>query len=345
MEPGSNSSKSEVAYERLPMMRVYKDGRVERLFGIDVVPPSTDPETGVSSKDVTIAVTATAAAAGATATSEPTSHVISARLFLPKLAGSRKLPLLIYFHGGAFCVCSPFTAAYHGYLNAIVAEAQVVAVSVNYRKAPEHPIPAAYEDSWAAIQWAASHCDGGGPEAWLNEHADFGRVFLSGESAGANIVHNMAMAAGNPELGLNIRLLGVGLVHPFFWGSDPIGVEALHPDRRAEVDWLWPLICPSRPDEDEPWVNPMADGAPSLAGLGCGRVLVCVAEKDVLRDRGRLYHEVLGRCGWMGVAEIMETEGEGHGFHLNDLGAEKAKDLIRRLAAFLNRDMPPLMSS
>lgn len=182
MEPDGNSSKSEVAYERLPMMRVYKDGRVERLFGIDVVPPSTDPVTGVSSKDVTIAV-----AAAAAATSEPSSHVISARLFLPKLAGSRKLPLLIYFHGGAFCVCSPFTAAYHGYLNAIVAEAQVVAVSVNYRKAPEHPIPAAYEDSWAAILWAASHCNGGGPEAWLNEHADFGRVFLSGESAGENM--------------------------------------------------------------------------------------------------------------------------------------------------------------
>ncbi|XP_010064185.2 probable carboxylesterase 2 [Eucalyptus grandis] len=293
MEPDHKSSKSEVAFEWPSIIRVHKDGRVERLFGTDVVPPSTDPETGVSSKDITIPVTA----AASTTTSEPSSHVISARLYLPKLTESRKLPVLIYFHGGAFCVCSPFNAAYHSYLNAVVAKAKVVLVSVNYRKAPEHPIPAAYEDSWAAIQWAASHCDGDGPEAWLNEHADFGRVFLSGESAGANIAHNMAMAAGKPERGLNIRLLGVALVHPFFWGSNPIGSEALPPNTRAYVDWLWPFVCPSKPDNDEPWVNPMTDGAPSLAGLGCRMVLMCVAEKDILRDRGRLYHEVLGRSG------------------------------------------------
>ncbi|KAF8023127.1 hypothetical protein BT93_F0584 [Corymbia citriodora subsp. variegata] len=335
MEPDGNSSESEVAFEWPSVIRVYKDGRVERLFETDVVPPSTDPETGVSSKDVTIAV-----AAAAAATSEPPSHVVSTRLFLPKLTGSRKLPLLIYFHGGGFFVSSPFSAVYHGYLSAVVAKANVVAVSVNYRKAPEHPIPAAYEDSWAAIQWAASHRDGDGPEAWLNEHADFGRVFLSGESAGANIAHNMAMAAGNPERGLNIRLLGVALVHPYFWGSSPIGEEALHPDRRADLEWIWPFVCPSTPDSNEPWINPMADGAPSLAGLGCGRVLVCLAEKDLLRDRGRLYHEVLGRSGWTGAAEIMETEREGHAFHLYDLGGQKAKDLIRRLAAFLDRDMP-----
>lgn len=153
----------------------------------------------------------------------------------------------------------------------------------------------------------------------------------------------MAMAAGNPDLGLNVRLLGVSLVHPFFWGSNPIGSEALHPDGRAAVDWVWPFVCPSRPDNDDPWVNPMVDGAPSLVGLKCGRVLVCVAGKDILRDRGRLYYEVLGRSGWPGVVEIMETEGEGHGFHLFDMGSEKAKDLIRRLAAFLNRDLPPLI--
>ncbi|KAK3423191.1 hypothetical protein EUGRSUZ_F00244 [Eucalyptus grandis] len=339
MEPHSNSSKSEVAFEWPSIIRVYKDGRVERFFETDVVPPSTDPETGVSCKDVTIPV-----AAAAAAPSKPSSHVVSARLFLPKLADSRKLPLLIYFHGGGFFVSSPFSAVYHNYLKAVVAEANVVAVSVNYGKAPEHPIPAAYEDSWAAIQWAASHRDGDGPEAWLNEHADFGRVFLSGESAGANIAHNMAMVAGKPERGLNIRLLGVALVHPYFWGSSPIGPEALHPDKRAELDWIWPFVCPSTPDSDEPWINPMADGAPRLAGLGCRRVLVCVAEKDLLRDRGRLYREVLGGSGWAGVAEMMETEGEGHAFHLYDLGGEKAKDLIRRLATFFNGDMSPLMS-
>ena len=72
--------------------------------------------------------------------------------------------------------------------------------------APEHPISTAYEDSWAALRWVASHRENGGLEAWLNDHADFKRVFLGGESASANIVHNLAMVAGN----MSLDILGSG---------------------------------------------------------------------------------------------------------------------------------------
>lgn len=319
----SNKPEVEVVRE-LPYFRIFKDGSIERLLGTEIAPAGSDPETGVSSKDVTIF---------------PEIH-LSARLFLPKLTTPKqKLPLLVYFHGSGFCVSSAFDPTNHRYLNSLVSQANVVAVSVDYRKAPEHPIPAAYEDGWAALQWVASHCNGKGQEAWLNDHADFGRIFLAGESAGANIVHNMAIAAGGADAG--VRLLGVALVHPFFWGSTPIGSEAADPETRASVEWLWPFVCPSMPDNDDPRVNPVAEGAPSLAGLACGRALVCVAENDVLRDRGLVYYRSLAGSGWMGVAEMFETEGEGHGFHLYDLRAQKARDLIQRLAAFFNRDMPP----
>jgi acetyl esterase/lipase len=50
--------------------------------------------------------------------------------------------------------------------------------------------------------------------------------------------------------------------------------------------------------------------------LGCSKVLVAVAEKDLLRDRGLLYCEALKKCGWGGAVETMEAEGEGHVFHL-----------------------------
>lgn len=65
-----------------------------------------------------------------------------------------------------------------------------------------------------------------------------------------------------------------------------------------------------------------------------------MAEKDVLRDKGWVYYEALGQSGWMGAVEIMETEGEDHGFHLYDLGCDtdKAKDLITRLTAFFLED-------
>jgi acetyl esterase/lipase len=161
------SSKQEVVFE-LPMtLRVHKDGHVERSIPTDFIPPSTDPITGVSSKDIVVV---------------PESN-ITARLFLPKITDpNEKLAVLVYFHGGAFFARTPFTSPIHNFVTDLVSEANVVVVSVDYRKALEHPIPAAYEDSRAALKWVASHSNRDGPEPWLNNHADFQRVFVGGDS-------------------------------------------------------------------------------------------------------------------------------------------------------------------
>ncbi|KAL0360807.1 UNVERIFIED_CONTAM: 2-hydroxyisoflavanone dehydratase [Sesamum radiatum] len=315
---------NELDYDFAPFLRVYKNGRVERLMGTESLPAGVDPQTGVTSKDVRDIVPGTE---------------VYVRIYHPKLnSNTQKLPLLIYIHGGAFCLFSPESALFHNYLNALVAEAQVVAVSVHYRRAPEHPLPTAYEDSWAAVQWVASHRNGDGPEALLNQHADFRRVFLAGDSAGANIVHNLAMRAGNADAGLNLEILGIALKDPYFWGSDPVASDSLDPVMKAFGQKLWPLVSPSCPDFDDPKINPVAEGGPSLVGLGCRRVLVTVSGKDCLRDRGRLYFEGLSRSGWPGEVEIHETEGEGHCFHLHDVKYEKAKERMKRLVDFFNRD-------
>ncbi|KAH6758974.1 hypothetical protein C2S51_019209 [Perilla frutescens var. frutescens] len=321
------ANENELEFEFLPYIRVYKNGNIVRLKGEDTIPAGNDPHTGVSSKDVTNII--------------PEVEVY-VRIYVPKIStNNQKFPLLVYYHGGAFLVQTPSSPTYHNYLNALVAKSQVTAVSVHYRRAPEHHLPAAYEDSWAALHWVASHCNGDGPEAMLNHHADFRRVFLGGDSAGGNIVHNLAMAAGNPDGGLNVGILGIALVDPFFWGSDPIETEELDSGKKAYVDRLWGAVCPSCP-LDDPWINPVAEGGPSLVGLGCWRVLVTVAEKDLLKDRGWLYFQVLSRSGWLGALEIDETEGEEHCFHLDNLESEKAKERMRKMADFFNRDLPPM---
>ncbi|CAK9153806.1 unnamed protein product [Ilex paraguariensis] len=313
------SSTTEIVHDFSPLMRVYKDGRVERLTGNDVVPASVDPITGVQSKDIKIA-----------------SEIgIGARLYLTKTADPHhKLPLLVYFHGGGFIIESAFSPLYHNYLNSLAAEANIVVVSVNYRLAPEHHLPAAYDDSWVAVKWVASHSGGDGQEPWLKDHVDFQRVFFSGDSAGGNIAHNMGMRVGSEKLD-GISLVGLVLAHAFFWGEKPIGNETNSP-KKSYVENLWRFVNPSTVGSDDPLFNPAAN--PKLSSLGCNRVLVCVAEKDLLKDRGWYYKEVLVKSGWKGKVEVMEAKGEEHVFHLFNPTCENAVAKLKKLASFFNQD-------
>ncbi|XVE66868.1 hypothetical protein DITRI_Ditri08aG0114700 [Diplodiscus trichospermus] len=272
-----SSRESEIAHEFLPFFRAYKDGRVERFFGSDRVPATIDSQDGVSSKDVTIV---------------PETGV-SARIFIPRSAQpSQKLPLVVYFQGGGFFMGSPFCSEYHNYVTCLVSKANVIAVSVDYRLAPEHLVPIAYEDSWAALKWVASHSSGDGPEAWLTDYADFQRAFLVGNSAGGNIVHDMAVQAVTEDLnGLKF---------------------------------------------DDPRINPAVDSR--LSRLGCRRVLIFLAEKDNLRERGMFYCETLESSGWDGELMIVETEGEDHAFQLFNPNSEKALALMDKLSTFINKD-------
>nr|XP_009418893.2 PREDICTED: 2-hydroxyisoflavanone dehydratase-like [Musa acuminata subsp. malaccensis] len=315
------AASNEIALELAPIIRVYKDGRIERLNADVHLPPSVDTATGVASKDVPIA-------AG-----------VTARLYLPAVAAPSKLPVFVYYHGGCFCIGSAFSSIYHDFLNTIVSTASVIAVSVDYRLAPEHLIPAAYEDAWCALQWVASHAEGG-PEPWLaKDRTDFTRLFLAGDSAGANIAHNVAMRVAAEGLGVGgARVESAVLLHPYFWGTARLPSEVGRVDHPFipphTVDSMWQLITGGA-DNDDPRLNPLAEGAPSLAGLGCRRVMVAVAEKDTLRDRGRAYFEALRKSGWGGEAQLWETQGEDHVFFLFKPGCNEVSLLVKRLVSFL----------
>ncbi|KAF5448678.1 hypothetical protein F2P56_029187 [Juglans regia] len=296
----------EVAHDFPPFFRLYKDGTIDRFFGTEIVPPTTDPLTGVQSKDITIS---------------PQTG-LSARLFLPKTTSfSPKLPLLIYIHGGAFCVESPFSPNYHNHVSSVSAEANVVAVSIHYRRAPEHPLPIAYDDTWAAVQWMASHSKGKGPETWLNDHVDFERVFLAGDSAGANLAHSTARRAAVDGLG-EVKIVGMVLIHPYFGN-----------DQRSK---MLEIIFPTMSGSDDPRMYPNKDS--KLSRLGCSRVLVLVAENDGLKERGWTYYEALRKSGWSGAVDIMETKGEDHVFHLFNPNSENASSLLKQMASFFNQN-------
>jgi acetyl esterase/lipase len=315
---------TEVSVEFFPIIRQYKSGRVERFTNPDTIPAGTDPATGVVSKDVAV---------------DPATG-LWARLFLPPGShqGKEKLPVLVYYHGGAYVIGSaadPFT---HHYLNALVAEAGVLAVALEYRLAPEHPLPAAYEDSWTGLKWVASHATGAGPEPWLVEHGDFSRVFLAGGSAGGTIAHNVAARAGEQGLvGLSIK--GLLVVHPYFSGAADIGKEGTTGKAaKARADSFWRFLCPGTTGLDDPLSNPFSEAAGgSAARVTADRVLVCVAEKDELRDRGVWYYESLKACGYRGEVELLESKGEDHVFYCIKPRCDKAREMQERVLSFLRK--------
>ncbi|KAG6408908.1 hypothetical protein SASPL_131934 [Salvia splendens] len=308
-----------LSYEIQPFIRVYKNGTVERLSGTDTVPPSLNPKSKVLSKDTII---------------QPSLN-ISARLYLPRSARIRKLPLLVYIHGGAFCTSSPFSATYHNYLTSVVAKAKVAAVSVNYRLAPEHPLPAAYQDSWLLLKWIFSHSkeDYGGREVWLRNNVDFNRVYVSGDSAGGNIAHNVVVRAGLEETG-RVRIRGLFLNCPHFWGKERIGNESRDPKMVAVEESIWIHAYPNSTGFDDPQLNPEYD--PNLSKLGCKKVVVYVAENDILRDRGLQYKKALEKSKWEGEVKSVDVKGANHVFNLNFPESKESKEMLKHFALFLN---------
>lgn len=302
-----DSQEDEIEFEFLPVFRVFKNGRVHRLLLTDRIPPSTDQLTGVQSKDFLI---------------DPKTGV-SVRLYLPKLSDStKKLPLLIYIHGGAFSVGSPASPMFHNHLISLTAQANAVAVSVDYRLAPENNLPAAYEDAWTAVEWAASHSSLSGPEIWLNQHADFNRVFVVGESAGANISYNVMDRASENEDGVKVKgmkIIGLGLVHPYFMIDKP--------------DKLIEYIFPTSAGLEDPRLNPKAN--PRVGKFGCSRVLICAAEIDPLKYWAVGVHAAFKESGFEGSVEMMETKGEDHGFHLFNPHTQNAQMLLTKIASFI----------
>lgn len=140
------ASYKEVAIDLYPTIRVFTDGTLERMYDSPFVTPSPeDPTTGISSKDILI------------------TPDLTARIYLPAQVLTqtltptlKKLLILLYFHGSGFCVSLAFSSFNHRFMNSLASKSNAIASVVKYRLAPEQPLPAAYEDCWATLQWVNS---------------------------------------------------------------------------------------------------------------------------------------------------------------------------------------------
>ncbi|KAE8774530.1 hypothetical protein D1007_53054 [Hordeum vulgare] len=269
------------------------------------------------------------------------AHGLSVRAYRPasSVAGGSKLPVLVYFHGGGYCLGSIAQPNFHSLCLRAAAEIPAVVLSVQYRLAPEHRLPAAIDDGASFLSWLRGQAGlGAGADPWLVESADFAQIFLSGHSAGANLAHHVTVRVASGQIAVTpVRVVGYILLSAFFAGAERTATEADPPEgvslTTAMADQLWRMSLPVGASMDHPLANPFGPESPSLAPVELPPALVVAPLSDVLRDR------VLGygaRLKDMGKAvEVVQFEGEQHGFPIRQPFSETASELLRVIRRFV----------
>ncbi len=220
------------------------------------------------------------------------------RIYTP--LGRGPFPLLAFFHGSGFVLCSLDT--HDGMCRNLCAGAGCVVVSVDYRLAPEHKFPAGADDCLFATRWIADHA------AELN--GDAGRLAVAGDSAGGNLAAVTALRVrdeGGPALCGQLLIYPVTDYHTPGTPSYADNAEG-YGLTRDTMRWFWGHYLASEADAVHPHASPLR--AQDFSRLP--PALVVTAEFDPLRDEGEAYAAKLRAAGV--EATTSRWDGMNHGF-------------------------------
>jgi acetyl esterase len=230
---------------------------------------------------------------------------IPVRIYTPAGDGPSPRGVLVYFHGGGWVIGTLDTV--DGPCRTLANAADVVVVSVDYRLAPEHRHPAAFEDCYAVTEWVAAHAAEIG--------ADPARLVVGGDSAGGQLAAAVTLTArdrGGPAIAFQL------LIYPV---TDFAFDTPSHTDnaegyllQRATMQWFWAHnLGATDPGKDQTAFPARADSY-----VGLPPAFVATAEYDPLRDEGEAYAVALRDAGVTVTAS--RYDGMIHGF-LWTLGA------------------------
>ena len=240
------------------------------------------------------------------------------RIYTPD--GRGPFPVLVYFHGGGWVVGSIETV--DASCRSLANLAGCIVVSADYRLAPEHKFPAAADDCYATIRWAALHA--------ASFHGDPARMAIGGESAGANLVAVAALMAqerGSTPLVLQLLMYPV-LDYSFNRPSHKENGEGYFLTTEMML-WFWRQYLNSDADGESHLASPLR--ARFLSGVAPAAIFT--AEFDPLRDEGAAYAAKLREAGVPVTYKC--CDGLIHGFMGMAKVVEPAKKALENAAAAL----------
>lgn len=206
---------------------------------------------------------------------------LNLRVYRPERQGPL-LPLVIAFHGGGLISGTPDQDDW--LLAHLAAHCPAVVVSLDYRLAPEHPVPAPVQDAYEAVPRLAELADRWG--------ADRHRIAVLGSSAGATLAALCAIRAARLGPGLQAQIL----INPQLdWTERAFEYPSF--TENADSPTASPAECRAVPrlavpeSFDRRAISPMySDG---LAGVA--PALIVAAGLDPLEDQSAAYADRL-RC-------------------------------------------------
>lgn len=224
---------------------------------------------------------------------------------------------LLFVHGGGYMLGSAH--GYRHFVGALAAGLNVRAFAVEYRRAPEHAFPAAFDDVDAA--WRGLLALG------------FARIVVAGDSAGGGLALALATrVAATPE---GRALRAVAVASPWV----DLAQQGASMVTRAQDD---PIFTPAAlqgladsylqgADPLDPRASPLHAAAAALAGLPPLRI--DVGDDEVLLDDALRYARRARDAG--ANVELAVWEGMPHVFQRSLASTEAAAKSLRAIREFL----------
>jgi acetyl esterase len=207
---------------------------------------------------------------------------VPSTLYTPASVAERS-GLLVYYHGGGFSVGSRIS--HDPVARYFATHAGVRVLSVEYRRAPESPFPAAVEDAITAFEYAHHHATDLG--------ADPARIAVGGDSAGGNLAAVTAQQAVRRGGAVPAFQL---LIYP------PTDISTRRRSRElfdagvtfTDQNFQWALAnyVPPGTDLTDPRLSPLHGDVSGLPPA-----YIATAGFDPLRDEGEAYADTLRASG------------------------------------------------
>jgi acetyl esterase len=234
-------------------------------------------------------------------TTEGPGDDLTLRLYRPETNREGPLPVLVFLHGGGFVIGD--LDSHDNICCALANRAECLVVSVEYRLAPEHPFPAALEDTYAALEWVDEHIDamGGDPD----------RIALGGDSAGGNLTAGATLLSedrNGPDITHQL------LIYPAVNAAEVYQMESYEENANGyfleapDMMWFDEKYVQDEIHARNEYASPLL--ARDLSGLPPATVVT--AGFDPLRDEGIEYAERLEEAGV--PVEHHHYDGMIHGF-------------------------------